>query len=81
MLIFLPQANILIKSDGQAVLADFGLSKTMNAHTSHGLKDTGTGPYMAPELFAHCNDPEIEIDATTVSVTKTLETDGKHERR
>ncbi|KAG8785896.1 hypothetical protein FRC12_017066 [Ceratobasidium sp. 428] len=68
-------ANILIKSDGQAVLADFGLSKTMNAHTSHGLKDTGTGPYMAPELFAHCNDPEIEIDATTVPITKTLETD------
>lgn len=68
-------ANILIKSDGKAVLSDFGLSKTMNAHTSHGLKDTGTGPYMAPELFAHCNDPDIEIDAMTVPVTKTLETD------
>ncbi|QRW06927.1 Tyrosine kinase domain protein [Ceratobasidium sp. AG-Ba] len=68
-------ANILIKSNGQAVLADFGLSKTMNAHTSHGLKDTGTGPYMAPELFAHCNDPDVEIDAMTVPVTKTLETD------
>ncbi|KAG8791080.1 hypothetical protein FRC12_010209 [Ceratobasidium sp. 428] len=68
-------ANILIKSNGQAVLSDFGLSKSMNAHTSHGLKDTGTGPYMAPELFAHCNDPEIEIDATTVPITKTLETD------
>ncbi|KAG9083264.1 Receptor-interacting serine/threonine-protein kinase 2 [Ceratobasidium sp. 370] len=69
------KANILIKENGQAVLADFGLSKTMNAHTSHGLKDTGTGPYMAPELFAHCNCQEVEIDAATVSVTKTLETD------
>ncbi|KAG8740757.1 hypothetical protein FRC10_003915 [Ceratobasidium sp. 414] len=68
-------ANILIKANGQAVLSDFGLSKTMNARTSHGLKDTGTGPYMAPELFAHCNDPDIEIDATTVPVTKTLATD------
>ncbi|KAG8762036.1 hypothetical protein FRC12_009215 [Ceratobasidium sp. 428] len=68
-------ANILIKADGQAVLSDFGLSKTMNAHTSRGLKDTGTGPYMAPELFAHCDDPESEVDATMIPITKTLETD------
>ncbi|KAG8719737.1 hypothetical protein FRC09_010687 [Ceratobasidium sp. 395] len=69
------RANILIKADGQAVLSDFGLSKTMNAHTSRGLKDTGTGPYMAPELFAHCDDPESEVDATMIPITKTLETD------
>lgn len=49
----------------------------MNAHTSHGLKDNGTGPYMAPELFAHCNDPDLEVDSTVIPVTKTLETDGR----
>lgn len=68
---------MLIKGNGQAVLSDFGLSKTMNAHTSHGLKDTGTGPYMAPELFAHCNDPDAEVDSAVIPVTKTLETDGQ----
>ena len=50
----------------------------MNAHTSHGLKDTGTGPYMAPELFSHCNDPDVEVDNTIIPVTKTLETDGEY---
>lgn len=46
-------ANILIRSDGIAKLADFGLAKRLGEENkSHGLDLAGTPQFMAPELFA-----------------------------
>jgi serine/threonine protein kinase len=45
-------ANILIRSDGIAKLADFGLAKRVSdLRDKQDFPLTGTPPYMAPELF------------------------------
>ncbi|KAF8322279.1 kinase-like protein [Clavulina sp. PMI_390] len=44
-------ANILVKDDGTACLADFGLSKVHQEVTSSSLRESGSQRFMAPELF------------------------------
>lgn len=46
--------NILIDSDGRAVLTDFGISK----HLGESTTVPGTPEYMAPELHRKESDPE-----------------------
>ncbi|GHO95930.1 hypothetical protein KSF_059780 [Reticulibacter mediterranei] len=56
-------SNILLRSDGYAYLADFGLAKAkMEVDClSHGVTMVGTPEYMAPELSNGANDHRSDI--------------------
>ncbi|KAJ7596355.1 kinase-like domain-containing protein, partial [Mycena floridula] len=43
-------ANILIKRDGNSVLCDFGLSKTLEEHSGHSTSPLRSPHWLAPEL-------------------------------
>jgi serine/threonine protein kinase len=66
-----PQANILVKDDGSACLADFGLTsitldlETKDIASTSGGKADGTYRWMSPELF----NPEL-FGGRKVKLTK-----------
>lgn len=64
------QLNILINSDGHAVIADFGLGAVLSTNSFATIAESGGGTerWMAPELldpeqygFSHCS-PSKESD-------------------
>ncbi|HEY3141449.1 MAG TPA: serine/threonine-protein kinase [Acidimicrobiales bacterium] len=58
-------ANILFTSDGEPLLGDFGVARTLGARTSDNV--AGTAEYVAPELLDGA-DPDPRADVYSLAV-------------
>jgi serine/threonine protein kinase len=64
-------ANVLFTSDGEPLLTDFGVSRTLGQHTSDQI--TGTVEYLAPELLDGAQpDPRADIYSLAVVCYQAL---------
>lgn len=67
--------NVLISSDGDAKVADFGLARAVTASGMATMSDAllGTAPYLAPEQVAHGQvDPRSDVYATGLVMFEML---------
>lgn len=58
-------ANILFTRDGEPLLTDFGVARTLGQHTSDTV--TGTAAYLAPELLEGAV-PDVRADVYSLAV-------------
>ncbi|KAK7200693.1 serine/threonine protein kinase [Novymonas esmeraldas] len=72
--------NILVRRDGQAFLADFGVAELISAEedqpTAATLAYQGTPLFMAPEVYADDDDEDDDDD-----ITEALNIASRHTRR
>lgn len=66
-------ANIMVKPNGEVLLADFGISRIIETHTTMTLAGAGTPPYMAPEqILVKKPVPQTDIYALGVILYEML---------
>jgi len=66
-------ANIMLKSNGEVVVADFGIARMMESSTTTTMAGAGTPAYMAPEqVLRKKHQPQTDIYALGIVLFEML---------
>ncbi|KAJ3293810.1 MAP kinase kinase (MEK) [Borealophlyctis nickersoniae] len=61
-------SNILVNTNGEVKIADFGVSKEL-INGTRAITFTGTQAYLAPERLCHGNDSTVEADVWSLGIS------------